>query len=87
VGVSFDSPAENLAWAEEEGFNFELWSDDSRKLAMTYGAASSTSQAFANRITVVLNAEGDVELQYLDRISVGTHPGMVYEDCVQLFGN
>lgn len=86
MGVSFDEPATNLAWAQEEGFDFELWTDTDRTLALTYGAATSASQSYANRITVLLDASGDVQLQYLDHISVGTHPQRVYEDCQQLYG-
>ena len=27
VGVGLDEPADNLAWAEDEGFTYELWTD------------------------------------------------------------
>lgn len=71
----------------EEGFNFELWSDADRTLALAYGAADSPTEAFASRITVILDADGYLVLEYLDNISVGTHPGRVYEDCLRMFGN
>lgn len=85
MGVSFDDPSTNLQWAQQEGFTFELWTDTDRTLALTYGAATSANQAYANRITVLLDADGDVQLEYLDHISVGTHPGRVLEDCQQLY--
>ena len=85
VGVSFDPPGRNSAWAADEGFQFELWTDDDRTLAVTYGAASSTSASFANRITVLLDAEGNQVLEY-EVSSIGTHPADVLEDCEALFG-
>ena len=87
MGVSFDSALKNAQWAAEESFNFELWSDTDRTLALTYGAATSDTQAYASRITVILNADGDLVLEYLTDINVGTHPNEVYDDCVKLFGS
>lgn len=85
VGVSFDDPDRNANWAADEGFQFELWTDDDRTLAVAYGAASSSSARFANRITVVLDADGNQLLEY-EVSSVGTHPAAVLEDCELLFG-
>ena len=84
--MSFDSPAENEAWADEEGFQFELWSDDDRDLAVYYGAASSPSAFAASRITMLLDDSGAQLLEYTSSINVGTHPHQVLEDCQQLFG-
>lgn len=86
VGVSFDAPTKNQAWAEEEGFRFDLWSDDARTLALTYGAASDGSQGSASRITVLLDPLGDLALVYADGIDVGTHPDEVLHDCQVLWG-
>ncbi len=86
MGVSFDTPSANADFAAAEGFEYELWSDTDRTLALTYGAASSESQAYADRITVVLDENGDLLLEYLEDINVGTHPILVYDDCVKLFG-
>ena len=85
VGVSFDAPDRNANWAADEGFQFELWTDDDRTLAVAYGAASSSSARFANRVTVVLDADGNQLLEY-EVSSVGTHPAAVLEDCELLFG-
>ena len=84
--MSFDSPADNQAWKEEEEFRFELWSDDDRELAVYYGAASSADQGAASRITVLLDPRGSVALEYLNDISVGTHPKEVLDDCRALYG-
>lgn len=85
VGVSFDAPATNQTWAEREAFGFELWTDADRTLALTYGAATSAGQGSARRITVLLDEEGDLWLEY-PSVSTGTHPGEVLEDVQQLLG-
>ena len=85
VGVTFDSPGRNSAWAEDEGYQFELWTDSARELAMAYGAATSASAPIPDRITVILDAEGNQLLEY-EVSSVGTHPGQVLADCEVLFG-
>lgn len=87
VGVGFDDPATNRAWSEDGGFTFELWTDDDdRTLALTYGAAASASQRYPSRITVVLDADGELVLEYLEDINVGAHPREVLDDCTLLFG-
>jgi peroxiredoxin Q/BCP len=86
VGVGLDDPAENLAWASEEGFGYELWTDDDRVLGVTYGALSSPSDRGVARVTMLLGADGELLLRYTDDIVVGTHPGQVLEDCEKLFG-
>jgi peroxiredoxin Q/BCP len=85
IGVSFDSPEENQSWAAGEGYQYELWTDESRTLALTYGAASSESASIASRITVLLDAEGNLALTYAVS-DIGTHPALVLEDCQTLFG-
>lgn len=85
VGASFDEPADNQAWAEDEAFVFDLWSDTDRVLALHYGAASSESQAYAARMSFLLDAEGELLLEYLDASPV-SNPGDVLSDCEALFG-
>ena len=85
VGVSFNKPKKNLSWAASQSFPFELWSDDARDLALYYGAATSRKAFAPSRITVLLDARGDLLLRY-DDVSVGTHPADVLEDCRVLFG-
>jgi thioredoxin-dependent peroxiredoxin len=86
VGVGVDTPADNQAWAEEEKFQYELWTDDDATLGMTYGALSSASDNSVSRITMLLDAKGDLLLEYTEDIVVGTHPSEVLEDCEILFG-
>ncbi|MBT6178849.1 MAG: redoxin domain-containing protein, partial [Deltaproteobacteria bacterium] len=57
VGVSTASPAEHQSWAEQEGFQYELWQDDARgALAARYGADDGWFGAYS-RITVLLDAD------------------------------
>ena len=84
--MSFDSPAKNKSWAEQEGFGFDLWSDLGRELAMYYGSATSSDQYAASRVTMVLDADGTLILEYVDNIDTGTHPSQVLSDCEALFG-
>ena len=64
VGVSFDHPAANKLFKQNEGFQYPLWSDDERELALAYGAATTQSQKYAKRVTVILDPEGTWVLVY-----------------------
>jgi peroxiredoxin len=86
VGVGLDGPEANLAWAEEKEFAFELWTDDEKVLGVTYGALSGDRDSSVDRVTMLLDAEGDLLLTYTEAINVGTHPADVLEDCAAIFG-
>ena len=87
MGVSFGSPDVLSAWAESEGFEYELWEDTDRTLAVHYGAASSTDAWAPSRITVLLDGEGNHILSYeVDIFGIGDHPIDVLEDCQAIFG-
>lgn len=85
MGVSFDEPSANQAWAEEEGYLFDLWTDDDKTLALYYGAAESDRTTVADRITRLLGDDGAVLLEY-DDVNYSTSPQDVLEDCQALFG-
>ncbi len=86
VGVGRDTPADNAAWAEEEGFAFELWTDDDHTLGVTYSALTSSRDNTVDRVTMVLDADGVLVREYVDTLVVGVHPSEVLEDCAALFG-
>jgi peroxiredoxin Q/BCP len=86
VGVGFNPPEAMQAWAEDEGFTYELWTDTDRTLALTYGAAKREDQSSPSRITMLLDAEGRLLLEYVGAIDTGTHPNDVLTDCEALFG-
>jgi peroxiredoxin Q/BCP len=64
LGVSFDAPAANAAFARQEGFPFRLLSDRDRKLATAVGAADGPDQAAARRISYVVGPDGRVRKAY-----------------------
>ncbi len=86
VGAGLDTPQANQAWAEEEGFTFDIWTDDERTLGRTYGALDSATDRSVARLTVLLDANGDLLLTY-PVVPVGTHPGQVLSDCAAIFGD
>jgi peroxiredoxin Q/BCP len=86
VGCGFDTPEDNQAWAEDEGYEYEIWTDSNKTLALTYGAASSKSTSYPSRVTVVLDEKGMLALTYAVS-SIGTHPAQVLSDVTQLYGD
>lgn len=86
AGVSFADEETNLDWATEESFNYDLWSDEDRVLAMHYGAANGPNAFAPKRITMLLDENGDVILEYVSDVDVAAHPGQVLEDCQAIFG-
>ena len=84
--MGFDSVQENQEWAEEEAYAFEIWTDDNKTLAMTYGAADSVSTSVPSRVTMLIDAEGELVLEYVVSLKIGTHPEEVLSDARALFG-
>ena len=64
IGVSFDVPSQNAKFKANEAFNFPLWSDTEKTLALTYGAAEASWQPIASRVTVILDSHGEWVLFY-----------------------
>lgn len=61
LGVSFDTQAENKAFAEKFSFDYPLLCDTDRKMGIAYGAATDASSGFAKRIGVIIDPEGKVK--------------------------
>jgi peroxiredoxin len=61
VGVSFDEPADNKAFAEQNDFPYRLLSDTTREMGLAYGACKDKSAGYPDRITYVIDAEGVIE--------------------------
>ena len=62
--MSFDTPESNNAFKQNESFQFPLWSDVDRELAIHYGAASGSKDLFAARLTVLIDPQGIWRLVY-----------------------
>jgi len=75
------------SWADEESFEFELWRDTNKALAVHYGAATDTSAYYPQRITVVLDEEGQQFLSYDVGLGFGTHPAQVLDDLRIVWGD
>jgi thioredoxin-dependent peroxiredoxin len=60
IGVSFDTQAENAAFAADNDFPFPLISDTDRKLGIAYGAADSAKDEYARRIAYVIDENGKI---------------------------
>ena len=59
LGVSFDTPAANAAFAAEQGYPFPLLCDTERALGQAYGTCDSQGDAYARRYTYVFDAGGE----------------------------
>lgn len=84
IGIGFDSPENNAIWVEDQNYQYEIWSDTNRTLALYYGAATSADQSYPSRITRLLDTDGSVILEYNDA-SFLSNPNNVLEDCLLLF--
>src|SRR3981081_4136024 len=73
LGVSFDTPAENAAFARKYNFNFPLLCDVDRKIGMAYGAADDAKAGTARRVGVIIGPDGKVK-EYLPKVSASNFP-------------
>jgi peroxiredoxin Q/BCP len=74
LGVSFDTPAENEAFAKKFNFNFPLLCDTDRKVGVLYGAADAGSTSGgARRVGVIIGPDGKVK-QYFPKVSAAGFP-------------
>ncbi|MBN2800326.1 MAG: redoxin domain-containing protein [Deltaproteobacteria bacterium] len=84
VGVSWGSSGEADAWAREEGFHYELWSESSNhRLAETYGADSPSS--LPRQVSALLDRDGSLVLEYRS-VTPADHPHQVLADAAALWG-
>jgi peroxiredoxin Q/BCP len=72
-GVSFDTPAENRAFAEKFSFNFPLLCDTDRKMGLAYGAADEGVAGNARRVGVVIGPDAKVK-EWLPKVDARTYP-------------
>lgn len=71
LGISFDPPAQNKAFAEKFAFPFPLLSDTTRQVGLAYKACDSAADGHARRFTYVIGADGRIE-QAIDTKDPGT---------------
>jgi peroxiredoxin Q/BCP len=70
--VSFDSPAENKAFAEKFNFNSPLISDTDRTIGTAYGANVDPAKG-AQRVGVVIDESGRIK-QWHERVDARAWP-------------
>jgi peroxiredoxin Q/BCP len=61
LGISFDTPAENKAFAQKFGYTFKLLSDAGRGVGLAYKACDSATDKYARRYTYVIGPGGLIE--------------------------
>jgi len=76
LGVSFDSPKKNRAFAKKFDFPYLLLSDEDRAIGMAYHAASDPDQGSADRITYVIGEDGLIEQAY-ETVDTRSHPAEI----------
>ena len=76
LGVSFDSVAENAAFAQKYNFPFPLLCDTDRTIGLAYGACDNAKAGFANRISYLLDEKGAILKSY-ESVSPRSHPAEV----------
>ena len=89
LGASFDTQAENKAFADEEQFGFRLLSDADRAVGKAYGAARADDHdaaAFPRRLSFLIDPEGVIRRVY--RVAdVAAHADEVLADLEALQGD
>ena len=73
VGISFDDPAANKAFAEKNGYPFDLLSDTKREIATALGVVDDPKAQYAKRQTFVIGTDGRIE-QAIEKVDPKSHP-------------
>ena len=79
VGVSFDTPEDNAAFAARHQFGFPLLSDSDHAVAIAYGACSGPDARYPDRVSFLINEHGMIEKVY-DQVDPRDHPARVLAD-------
>ena len=82
LGISFDTPEENKAFAESYNFQFPLLSDVDRKVGEAYKTKRPPDHDwtdFPRRLSYLIDPEGKIAKAYRVQ-EVAAHPDEVLED-------
>ncbi len=71
-GVSLDNETDNKAFAEKFEFPYPLLCDVGREISMAYQAIQSKDDAYANRISYVVDENGKI-IEAIDQINTQNH--------------
>jgi peroxiredoxin Q/BCP len=86
LGASFDTPAENKAFADEHSFDYRLLSDVDKAVGTQYEAvrdADDKFPQFAKRIAYLIDPEGVIRRSY-EVTDVNSFAGDVLDDLDRL---
>jgi thioredoxin-dependent peroxiredoxin len=86
VGASFDTPAENKAFADAQGFPYRLVADEDRTVGGAYGVKKDGDEQWADyprRRSFLIDPDGVVRKIY-DVTDVAGHPQQVLDDLIAL---
>lgn len=83
LGISFDTEAENKAFAEKFDFGFPLLCDTDRKIGLAYGAAESPTAEYPRRISYLIDPGGRIEATY-PKVNPAEHPEEVLQDLTRI---
>lgn len=73
LGCSFDTAAENAAFAKKFHFNFPLLCDVDRKVGAAYGAGELKGSGGAKRIGYIIGPDGVVKRAF-EKVRAATFP-------------
>jgi peroxiredoxin Q/BCP len=79
LGVSFDPPEDNAAFAKKFDFPFALLCDTDRKVALVYGACDNPKAAYAERISYLIDEHGSI-LRVYPQVDPRVHAAEVLAD-------
>ena len=78
LGCSFDTVAENAAFAKKFDFPFPLLCDVDREVGLAYGACDSPNAGYADRITYIIDEDGFIA-HVFPHVEARTHPHKVLD--------
>jgi peroxiredoxin Q/BCP len=81
LGVSFNTPEENAAFAKKNAFNFPLLSDTNRAVGMAYGACEDSKARYADRISILIDENGKIERLY-ESVNPRDHAARILADMI-----
>ena len=79
LGISFDPPEANAAFAKKFSYNFPLLCDTDRKIGLAYGATDDPKASSAKRISYLIGPDGKVKKAYAS-VKPAEHPAEVLQD-------
>jgi len=78
LGVSFDTVAENDAFARKFSFPYSLLCDTTRAIGLAYGACDRADSDSARRISYIIGPDGRIE-HVFPKVDAKTHPAEVLQ--------